>query len=92
MIEEGDDEWLEEEKEPESLRRKWEQEASSPAGGRACPHCSQPVAADSFFCFYCGERVLEEAGPISRLAKSLRDGRFLFLILVLVIAAYLIFF
>ena len=46
-----DDEFEEipDEEEPESLKRKWDREAGKKAGDKECPHCGNPVQADSFY-------------------------------------------
>ncbi|MDP3920992.1 MAG: hypothetical protein Q8R76_09355 [Candidatus Omnitrophota bacterium] len=73
----------EEEEEPESLRKKWEAEESRPLADISCRHCGQPIKENSFSCLYCGERVFDDSGPIGKLAKWIKDGRLILIILMI---------
>ncbi|MBN1687514.1 MAG: zinc ribbon domain-containing protein [Candidatus Omnitrophica bacterium] len=83
-----------EEKEPESLRRKWDaedlDEMVSGKLQKPCPHCGEMIGENEFFCLYCGKRVLEEAGLISKLAALIQKGQWIWWIAAAVII-YLVF-
>lgn len=78
-----------EEEEPESLRRKWQEEESGESGFKVCAHCGQPLEKNAFFCLYCGERVFNESGPIGKLALWLKKG-WLSVVLLLVLFSFLL--
>ena len=85
-----EEESLPDEEEPPVLREKWEREESEeklpdPAM-KICPSCGRPVRADSFSCFYCGERVFWNSGLLGRLASWFsRSGIILVLCAILVL-------
>lgn len=57
----------EDEEVPQNLQKKWDQEENHLPNPKPCPHCGELLASDAFSCLFCGERVLEKAGFLSRL-------------------------
>ena len=78
------------EEEPESLRKKWEDEESRPRRDIECRHCGQPIEENSFSCLYCGERIFDDSGPIGKLAKWIKEGRFI-LVIFMILMGFLAF-
>ena len=85
-----DDEFedLEDEEEPERLKKKWDAEEERGFQAKECPHCGKPVLANSFFCLYCGERVFEKSGLLGKLAYWTKQGK-LILVVALVLFAFI---
>lgn len=82
---------FEEEQEPESLRKKWEEEDSRELLPQKCGTCGQDVPGDSFFCLFCGERVFEKSGFLGRLAFWMKRGHMIWIVLILLAACFFLF-
>jgi len=84
---------LPDEREPEALRRKWQEEeyARDKSAMQACRHCGQPIAADSFSCLYCGDRVFEKSGLLGRMNYFVRSNRIISGLFLVIVAMFALF-
>lgn len=90
----NDWEELEDEEAPESLQKKWDSEEDEELrlekGYVPCPHCSKLIAKGSFSCIYCCETVLEDSGPIGRLASILKKGNVMLFVVGLILTSFIL--
>jgi len=85
----------EEEKVPENLRRKWDdEELEGDFSGKKmipCRHCGKPVEKNSFSCLYCGQRIFSQSGILGKLGHSITQGTFFFVLLLLIVVLLILF-
>ena len=82
---------FEEEQEPESLRKKWDEEDLRGLAPQKCEACGHDVAGDSFFCLFCGERVFEKSGPLGRLVFWTKRGGMIWVVVILLSSCFFLF-
>lgn len=60
---------MEDEKPPEKLRHKWDQEDLRGRKAIECSRCKKHVPEDSLTCIFCGAEVFRDSGFLRRLLK-----------------------
>lgn len=84
---------IEEEKIPESLRRKWQKEEEKGLRAGVCPSCGNPFTQEDLSCRHCGARANLPQAPPHTLRKWFLGtpiGIVLFLIILSAIVIYLV--